>query len=375
MRIAIEVTPQLGGKRGVSVYVENLVRALARVDAENEYFLFSWFFRGYDEKLASIHCPQAPNFHLVANRLPDAAVSRLEWGLHLPVIRALLARHAIDVYHCPGPRLPRLNCRTVITIHDLIHELFPQWVNRRFLADSRRAALAADAIIADSEHTSRDISAQYGIPAGRIAVIPLGVDRDVFNPRAADRAAAGLAGLGLPEKFILEVGPFEPRRNTETLLKAYALARERIRPYKLVFVGAPQEGLLRQAQALGIAGDVRFTGRLNDGELAAVYCRSAIFAHLSLYEGFGLSVLEAMACGSVPVISGNTSLPEVGGNAAVTLPDPKDHAACAQALVKLLTDEPLRAGLRAAGLARAGLFNWDDTARKTLECYRRTLAS
>lgn len=376
MRIAIEMSPQLEGKRGIGLYTENLVRHLSLIDRENEYLLFTWFYRDYQAKLSSLFCPASPNFRMLAQRLPDSMVSFVEWNLRLPLIQALLRKHAVDVYHCPGPRLPYLSrCKTVVTIHDLIYERFPQWVNTRFLHENRRAAATADCLIADSHSTRKDLEEIYGIKPGKVEVIHLGVDREVFRPLSRGEALAAAAKYRLPEKFILDVGPFEPRRNTETLLKAYALAKSAIAPHKLVLVGNPSAAITALAAGLGIERDVIFVRGLNREEMAAVYNLSSVFAHLSLYEGFGLSLLEAMACGTAPLISDISSLPEIGGDACLKLKDPKDPAECAAAIERLVRDRALAERLGAAGKARAGLFSWESTAVKTLQCYKRTMAA
>ncbi|HAT71233.1 MAG TPA: hypothetical protein DCS63_00255 [Elusimicrobia bacterium] len=376
MRIAIEVSPQLEGKRGIGLYVENLLRSLSAIDRENEYVVFTWFYRDYRAKLASLRIPEAPNFSTLAYRLPDSLVMATEWNLRIPVISALLKGRDIDVYHSPGPRLPYLSrCRTVVTIHDLICEKFPAWVNTRFLDESRRAARTADGLIADSASTRNDLVELYGIAPQKVDVIHLGVDVKTFRPVPRREALAAAAAYRLPEKFILDVGPFEPRRNTETLLRAYALAKPDIAPHKLVLVGRPSAGLTELAAGLGIARDVTFISGLSPEEMAAVYSLSSVFAHLSLYEGFGLSLLEAMACGSAPLISDVSSLPEIGGEACLKVEDPKNAEECAAALKRLVLDRALADELGALGRARAGLFSWEDTARKTLECYRRALAA
>jgi glycosyltransferase involved in cell wall biosynthesis len=375
MKIAIEISPQLAGKRGIGLYTENLIKHLALVDRENEYVLFTWFYRDYDKKLASLYCPAAPNFRMAAYRLPDSLISWLEWDLRVPVIRALLHKHAIDVYHSPGPRLPYLGaCKTVVTIHDLIYEKFPAWSNNRFLPENRRAAKTADALIADSYHTRGDMAELYGIPPEKVEVIHLGVDTQIFRPLPRAEALALTAKFSLPEKFILDVGPFEPRRNTETLLRGYALAKAGIAPHRLVLVGRPGPDVLRLIADLGLTGDVRFISGLTAEELAAVYGLSSVFAHLSLYDGFGLSVLEAMACGSVPLISDIASLPEIGGDACLKLKNAQDAGECAQALTRLIADQALAQRLKALGRARLPLFTWESTARKTLACYKRAFA-
>lgn len=376
MRIAIEITPQISGKRGIGLYTENLVKHLSLIDRENEYILFTWFYRDYGQKLASLYCPAAPNFRTEAYRLPDSLLSWLEWDLRVPVIRALLKKHAIDLYHSPGPRLPRLgSCKTVVTIHDLIYEKFPAWVDTRFLAENRRAALTADGLIADSASTRKDLEELYGIAPGRTNVIHLGVDSGTFRPVPRAEALAATAAYRLPEKFILDVGPFEARRNTETLLRAYALAKRDIEPHKLVLVGRPSAGITELAAGLGIGGDITFISGLGREELAAVYSLAAAFVHLSLYEGFGLSLLEAMACGCATLISDVSSLPEIGGEACLKVKDPKNAEECAAALRRLVSDRALAAELGKLGVSRAGLFSWKDTASKTLDCYRRTMSA
>ena len=376
MRIAIEVSPQLEGKRGIGLYVENLLRGLSAIDRENEYVILTWFYRDYRAKLDSLNIPDAPNFSAAAYRLPDSLVTAAEWNLRIPVISALLKGRNIDVYHSPGPRLPRLRgCRTVATIHDLIYEKFPAWVDTRFLEENRCAARTADGLIADSASTRNDLVDLYGIAPGKVDVIHLGVDGATFRPVPRAEALAAAAAYRLPEKFILDVGPFEPRRNTETLLRAYALAKPAIAPHKLVLIGRPSAAITELTAGLGIDRDVIYISGLSTGEMAAVYSLSSVFAHLSLYEGFGLSLLEAMACGRPSLISDVSSLPEIGGEACLKVKDPKNAEECAAALKRLVLDRALADQLGALGRARAGLFSWEATARKTLECYRRTMAA
>jgi glycosyltransferase involved in cell wall biosynthesis len=374
MRIAIEVSPQLGGKRGIGLYTENLLKALAALDRENEYVVVTWFYRDHERKLASLCLPEAPNFSVAAWRLPDSLVTAAEWRLRLPIVRALLAGRGIDVYHSPGLRLPRLGCRTVVTAHDLISEKFPQWTDQRLRHESRRAALAADAIVADSECTRKDLCGIYGVPAGKVDVVSLGVDRSVFRPMPREEARKACARYALPDDFILEVGPFEPRRNTATLIKAFALAKGSLAGRKLVLVGREDAAMTELAAGLGVDRDIIFISRLSTAELAAVYGLASMFVHPSLYEGFGLSLLEAMACGAPCLISDIASLPEIGGEACLKLKNAQDPAELAGLMARVAAEPGLAERLKEAGTARAANFTWERTARETLAVYRKAAA-
>lgn len=232
-------------------------------------------------------------------------------------------------------------------------------IERATLAPAVRRAAA---LICISEATRRDLVARHPAAASKAVVTPLAASGALAAPAAPD---AVRAKHGLHRPFVLAAGTVEPRKNLVGLMDAWAGLEG---DAELVLVGPPgweTEGIVRRARA----DRVRMLGFVPDDELAALYGLCAVFAYPSLYEGFGLPVLEAMACGAPVVTSNLSSLPEVAGDAAI-LVDPRDPAALRGALARLLADPAERARLAAAGRERAATFTWERTARKTLEALR-----
>ena len=230
----------------------------------------------------------------------------------------------------------------------------------------------ADLVITYSEHTRGDIATTLGIPLDRIVAIPLAAG-DEFRPLPAEFVASALAPLGLtPGGYLLTVGTIEPRKNHLTLFRAFAeyLSHPGVPRLPLVIAGGGgwmNEAIYAEPAQLGIADLVKFVGRVPD--LAPLYAGAAAMVYPSFYEGFGLPPLEAMACGCPVITSNATSLPEVVGDAGLTV-DPKDVAGFAEAIRRVATDPALRAELSARGLARSALFTWGETARRYLEAFR-----
>ena len=299
---------------------------------------------------------------------------RLRWQQMEVPWRAGRARARI--LHVPGFDAPWLKpCPVVLTVHDLIGMLLPEdlppashfYWSRWLPASVRRA----DRVITDSKHSRDDVVRLLGIPPERIEVIPLGVDVQ-FSPmrNRLDEVDAVRRRLNLPPTFILFVGNIEPRKGLDTLVDAFSrLVADK--PVHLVIAGAAgwYAGRLGdQIRALGLQGRVHAIGYVADEDLPAVFSAATLFAYPSRYEGFGLPPLEAMACG-VPVVCSNAaSLPEVVGDAAITVP-PDDVAALGEALRRVLDDEELRCLMRERGLRRASTFTWQETARRTLAVY------
>jgi glycosyltransferase involved in cell wall biosynthesis len=235
---------------------------------------------------------------------------------------------------------------------------------------ARAAVRRADHLLAISEHTRRDLIDLLGAPPAGVTVTHCGVD-PTFRPLDAAQVAAWRARYGLPERFILYVGTLEPRKNVPRLLDAYARLRRRGPVPPLVLVGGRgwrHAAIDARLAALGLGDAVRFLGYVPAAELPLCYNAAGVFVYPSLYEGFGLPPLEALACGTPVVTSNAASLPEAVGDAAV-LVDPRDPAALADALAAALADEPLRQRLRAAGLAQARRFSWRRMAEQTLAVY------
>jgi glycosyltransferase involved in cell wall biosynthesis len=292
-----------------------------------------------------------------------------------------LARTRSDLVHGPAYAVPLLaGPPAVATVHDLSFERLPETFGRGQAAylrlATRTAVRRAAALIAVSEFTRRELVALLGASAARVHVVPNGVDA-AFRPATPAGAAAFRERVGLPERYLLTVGTLQPRKNLGTLLEAYALLRRAgAQPPDLVVAGAPgwgEEDPRRQAAELGLAAQVHFTGFVPAAELPALYGAAALFACPSRYEGFGLPVLEAMACGTPVVVADAGALPEVAGEAGLAV-GPDDVAGWAAALGAVLAD-PARAGAMAEqGLARAAGFSWPRAARETLAVYREVAA-
>jgi glycosyltransferase involved in cell wall biosynthesis len=233
-------------------------------------------------------------------------------------------------------------------------------------------------VIADSEATRRDVVELLGAAPDMVRVVPLGCDPR-FTPGDAEAARRTVAAeLGIEAPFVLHVGTVEPRKNLPGLISAFGQARRTRRlPQVLVLAGAPGWGVepvRARIAAEGLADVVRLTGPVSEAQLLALYRAADLFAFPSLYEGFGLPVVEAMACGT-PVVTANVAaLPEVAGDAALTV-DPRDETALAEALDRGLNDLELRARLRAAGPARAAAFTWERCAAATLAVYEEAAPS
>jgi glycosyltransferase involved in cell wall biosynthesis len=275
-------------------------------------------------------------------------------------------------------------CPTVITVHDLSFLRYPgafRRFNRYYLAwMTRVAARRAARVIAVSESTRQDVISLCGVPGERVVTIPNGVTED-FCPASAAEVAGFRQRKGLPDRFILFVGTLEPRKNLVRLLDAYALWRRTHYgedtgcPVKLVIAGGKgwfYDRVFQRVQELALASDVIFPGYVSSDELPWWYRAAAVFVYPSRFEGFGLPVLEAMACGTPVITTTASSLPEVAGDAA-WLVGPEDTEGLAAAIERVLSDPGLAAQLRAMGLRRAAEFSWARTAMATARLYRAVL--
>ena len=292
-----------------------------------------------------------------------------------------LLRGSDDLLHCPFYTLPVFcPCPSVVTIHDITFDLHPEWFTTRgrvaFGGFASASARKARRVLTVSECSRRDIIAAYGVPEERVIAVPLAADpefRPVEDP-ATLRHVRRKYDLG--ETYLLHVGSITPRRNIPRLLEAFSRVRSRAPGLMLALAGRleePSPPLAPEIASRGLEGAVKVAGYVDAADLPALYTAATAVVYPSLYEGFGLPVLEAMACGA-PVLASNAScLPEIAGDAAL-LVDPQDVEAMAAGIWSLLADAPLRARLAEKGRARAAAFSWQRTARETLEVYREALA-
>jgi glycosyltransferase involved in cell wall biosynthesis len=373
LRIAIDahsVGTRLGGNES---YAVNLIEALAQIDEVNEYTLFVTTAEARDR----FH-QRWPNFK-VRSTLPHTPLIRIPLTLS-----AELRKHPVDVLHVQFTAPPFCPCPVVVSIHDLSFEHLPETFHRRsriqLRLTVRRSARRAAKILTLSEHTRRDIIDTYGIEPSRITAIPLAAPGH-FNPVEDNRELQRVRhNYGIEGQYILSVGSIQPRKNLARLVQAYAHVRASLRDKhaetelpKLVLVGKRgwlYDETLRTLEKTSVADSVILTGYVPESDLPALYSGAVCFVYPSYFEGFGLPPLEAMKCG-VPVIVGNqTSLPEVVGDAGLTV-DPFDVRSIAEAIEKLLNDSVLRRELSVKGRSRAETFNWRKTAQQTLEIYQQ----
>ncbi len=274
----------------------------------------------------------------------------------------------------PIARLP-----VVTAIHDVSFEdmtgMFSRSTRFRLKVSIRLSARRSAAVVTLSEFSRSRIVHHYGIDPDRVVVTPLGVDSR-WRRLEPEQVASQLNGLGLPERFVLAVGNLHPRKNIPRLIQAMAKARDRgAGDLHLVLAGQPawRAGEVDVAiDQVGGASWVHKLGYVDDDVLVALHSAARVVAYPSLYEGFGLPVLEALACGAIVVASSTTSIPEVAGDAAI-LVDPMSVEGMADGLSKAATDQKLRARLRAAGPARTEAFTWRRCAERTVEAYRLAL--
>ncbi|HYB42107.1 MAG TPA: glycosyltransferase family 1 protein [Candidatus Methylomirabilis sp.] len=379
MHVGLEATPlrtpQLGG---VWRYTDGLTRALARVASPHHYSLL---FLNSVKPWARVAPPriESPTMRLVEVR----AVSNF-FFTYFPLAARRHGRAtvesflgAVDLFHSVNAAvLPQRLGLRVVTVHDLTCLRFPgfhPWVRRTlFQLGIRRAVRQADAIIVPSAATRHDLVARFPAAGGRVHVVAYASGEEFAPMRAAD-AAEVIARYGLSHRgYFLFVGNIEPRKNLRALVEAYNRMRAGGRSAPALAIaggsGWKNRAIHRAVATSPFASDIRLLGRVPDSALPPLVNGALAFVYPSLSEGFGLPPLEAMACGTPVITSNRSSLPEVVGDAAL-LVDPDDRAGLADAMALLMTDGGLRDELRERGLARAGCFSWDKTARMTVEVY------
>ncbi len=372
--IVVDVSPAVHHRAGLGRYAGELVKALIPLLPGRLGIFY------HDAGRADLFPP--------LNTLPVRSYPWPAKPWRLQVMFAHLLHRPMDALICPAclfhateHLLPPFRALpSVFTLHDLIFRLYPEahmFLNRWFLTMMMPRFLRhADVVITVSECTRRDAIRWYRIPEDRIHVIYEGVDVR-FRPASPEAIAALRFRYSLPDRFILYVGTIEPRKNLPTLFAAYRHLLERWPDLGLVVAGKPgwlTEGTFRALRDLGLEGRVRFLGYVPDEDLPALYSAAAVFTFPSLYEGFGLPPLEAMACGTPAVVSDASSLPEIVGDAGLRVP-PDRPADWAAALAAVLSNESLRSHLREAGFRQAARFCWSETARRTVEIYEKVLRS
>ena len=352
---------------GIGTYIRNLLRELGRLDHTNEYVLLS---RQADLTVAE---QLGPNFRSVLEPSPNYSIRE---QFHVPW---LLHRLKPDVYHAPHYVLPpAVRCRKVVTIHDCIHLMFPQYLpNRAAYAYAKasmwNAAKRSHRVLTVSETSKRDILHFFDIPPEKVVVVYNAIDERFWIAPSEEDMARVRERYQLEHGFILYVGNIKPHKNLVRLIEAFdELRRTDVDDdLKLLIIGdeiSKLPALRRAVHQHKLHKHVRFLGYQSDATLAILYRLASVFVFPSLYEGFGLPPLEAMASGTPVVTSNVSSLPEVTGDAAV-LVDPYDVEAIADGMRRVLVDPFLAADMRRRGFERAREFSWERSVARTREVY------
>ena len=370
MRIAIDSRILVSHFRGgILVYTERLVEHLAQLDPVNRYDLL---FSGLRLDAETVQLSVGPNFSRTVLPVPDREFRGKNWLWSEVAVPLRCAWSGADIYHLPAfhelTHFPGV--KRVITVHDLRSQHI-QDVEAQDLDAIRESCRVADAVITVSDFTKEDVVRYLGVPARKVTTVHLGVDEVFGVVDSEQRLAAFRERLGLPGPFFLCLG-LVPRKNIDRLVQAYAAFPHK-EAFPLVLAGhlggqwvERYRGLIED---LGLQRHVILPGAVSTEDLVLLYNTAHAFVFPSLCEGFGIPVLEAMACGA-PVLTSNLSaLPEVVGDAAL-LVDPRDTAAITRGMERLAEDEDLHRDLARRGKARARRFTWQRMAREILEVYR-----
>jgi glycosyltransferase involved in cell wall biosynthesis len=369
LRIAIDahsIGAKLGGNES---YATNLIEALAQIDSVNDYTLYVTTAEAFNR-----YHGRWPNFTVRSTR-PHTPLIRIPLTLS-----AELRKNPVDLLHVQFTAPPFCPCPVVVSVHDLSFEHLPHTFNRRSRTQLRltvrHSVRRAARILTLSEHTKQDIVQTYSVDPSKVEAIPIAAAphfRPVSDAKELQRVRHN---YGIESNYILYVGSIQPRKNLVRLLNAYKFLRKKYQADKLpklVLAGKCAwlyDETLRALHETRLEDSVILTGYVPESDLPALYSGARCFVYPSYFEGFGLPPLEAMQCG-VPVIIGNrTSLPEVVGDAGL-LVDPFDVEALAAAMEDVINNSVLRSQLRVKGFARARMFDWKETARRTLEVYQR----
>ena len=353
---------------GIGTYIRNLLRQLARIDHDTEYVLLS---RQEDLGVAA---QLGPNFRAVLEPSPNYS---LQEQIHVPWV---LRRERPHVFHAPHYVLPpAITCRSVVTIHDCIHLMFPQYLPNRAAYFYARASMWAavkrsDCILTVSEASKRDILHFFNVAPEKIVVVYNAIDDHFWLTPPQDEVSRVRERYQLDHQFVLYVGNIKPHKNLVRLIEAFdELRRTGFEELKLLIIGdeiSKLPSLRRAVHRHKLHKHVRFLGYVSDDTLRVLYRLASVFVFPSLYEGFGLPPLEAMASGTPVVTSNQSSMPEVTGDAAIHV-DPYDVGSIVGGIRRVLTDPELAASLRQRGPARAREFSWAQSVEKTRSVYQQ----
>lgn len=376
--IAIDYTPAVRQQAGIGRIIRGQVEALLRINPGYDLRLF------VTGRISPSEQAMAPLPLYSTPYLDERNLVRLWHRLDLPVPRVeWIVGGQIDLIHATDFVLPPSKARRkIVTVHDLAFLHYPEaampGLHRYLNTVVPRSVRRADHLIADSHNTARDLNELWQIPVEQITVVQGAVDHVRFRPiQDTDTLARVRTKYGIGDRpFILGLSKLQPRKNFARLIRAFHHAREDAAISHRLVIGGSKGWLFDEifatVQELGLTDEVIFPGFVDDADLPALYTAADIFAYPSLYEGFGLPILEALACDTPVLTADNSCLPEAGGPGALYV-DAESVESIAHGLIQLSTDSDLRDGLRAAGRAHAALFTWERSAQQLLDAYRQVL--
>lgn len=365
MKIALDYTSAARQRAGIGRYTRSLIRALAQYDTTNQYALYVPRDAQYLDDTRAF----PKNFRITRAPLSERYMVAMWQRAQIPLPVEIFTGRS-DIFYSPDFVLPPTRAKKkILTVHDLSFKRVPETAVpnlKWYLEDAvPRAVQRADLILADSDATRADLIELFDAPAARIQTLYSGYD-EFFHPITTEHELARVrTTYQLTKPFVLHVGTIEPRKNLARLIQAFARLPQR-GEIELVIAGGRgwmYDEIYAAPQKFGVSASVRFIGFTPDADLPALYSLAELVAYPSLYEGFGLPVLEAMACGAAVVTSNNSSLPEVAGDAALLI-EARDVDALAFAMQKILDDSSLRAQLKQRGLVQAQKFSWQKSAQQ-----------
>ncbi len=375
MLIGIDMSLTAEAKTGLPSYARSLVAALARQDTKNDYLLYPFVWHSFPPHYERAFCPRQRNFRLARRHMPKWLVEYLWEKPNVSKDWLIGGGADPDVYFSPFHSIPPRHFRRLVSVfHDIAFRIHPEFsteVNRVYCEEQfDRARRLADVLVTVSHFSKAEMVKHMGVPADWIRVTHEAADpmfRCIEESRVPDRIRAD---IGEAREFILYVGSVEPRKNLATLIRAFdaMVQRGRAKPLLIIAGGSgwKNSAIYEEVDRRGLRDRVYFTGFVTDEELLALYNTATLFAYPSIYEGFGLPVIEAMSCGAPVVTTRVASIPEVGGEAVAYVDDPMDRDGLSRCMEEVLLSQQRRQDLRSKGLEQAATFTWDRTARETL---------
>lgn len=366
MRIGIDARLVFYNRAGIGQYILRLVESLAELEPKNDTFVL---LQSRKDKSSIIN-----SNGFVRKSLWTPSHNRFEQ----PALRFEVSRLKLDLLHSPDFIPPfKRNCKSVITIHDLAFLLYPHFLTKesaRYYGQIDQAWRKTDHIIAVSEATKQDSIKMLGVPEKKITVIHEAAN-PIYRPLPAEEARHHVKKkYKLDKDFILFVSTIEPRKNLPSLLNAYRQLRDKYKRDELLVLAGSKgwlwEEVYETVGRLNLEQDVIFLGRVPSADLVYLYNAARLLVHPSFYEGFGLTPLEAMTCGTPVIVSNTAALPEVVGDAGLMI-NPHDIEGLTVAMWRVLTEPELRHDLSQKGLKRAASFSWQKAAQQTLDVYHK----